>query len=157
MTGDTPKRKNERQSFRWISDAEYLGQELEAAIRQLNGIGRKLVPHHEAEFGGPPTPAEGDPVEAIMADTNRMLGAVKGRMYLERATRGLDAEHLAPGTGWSGHTIRGFEQRDGDGLVSSLLRYAAGLRHAGVPGHIEIHWVPDEVPTTKGDHIDDAA
>lgn len=145
MTGrDTPKRKNAREDFRRITDAEAVAQELELTIQALRRTVAKLVPALEAECDASEAaqPHQFDPSDAAMQETLNLLGRIKGRMYLERVMRGLTAKDISAGTGWSEHTLRQFEQRESDAMVSSLFRYAAGLRSAGIQGHLEIRWVP---------------
>lgn len=145
MTGaDSPRRKNAREDFRRLTDAEAYAQELERTMRSLQVLIGKLIPEHEAESDArlaalPQTGTSSD----VLAEALGSLGKVKGRMYLERVAQGLFAKDLAPGSGWSEHTLRQFENRESDAMVSSLFRYASGLRAAGIPGHIEIRWVPD--------------
>lgn len=155
MTGaDSPKRKNAREDFRRLTDAEAYAQELERTMRSLQTLVAKLIPEHEEESDARmAAPADTGTTSDILATTLTSLGKVKGRMYLERVARGLFAKDIAPGSGWSEHTLRQFENRESDAMVSSLFRYAAGLRAAGIPGHIEIRWVADaadvEVPLDR--------
>jgi hypothetical protein len=90
-----------------------------------------------------------------MAQALHLLGRVKGAMFMERVARGIPAHALSEGSGWKAHTLTQFENRESDAMVSSLLRYAAGLRRAGVKGHLEIRWVSDEA--TEGDQGDELA
>lgn len=150
MSGaDSPRRKNAREDFRRLTDAEAYAQELERTMRSLQTLVAKLIPEHEAESDARPARETGTTSD-ILAMTLASLGRVKGRMYLERVARGLFAGDIALGSGWSEHTLRQFENRESDAMVSSLFRYAAGLRAAGVPGRIEIRWVADPADEEKG-------
>ena len=153
MTGrDVKKRRNAREEFRLRTDAEAVAEELEAAQRIITNALRRLQREHEAELRAmvPPSP------ESIEEETLRLLGGLKGQLYLARATAGLAVTDITAGTGWGEHTLRQFENRNSDGLVSSLVRYAAGLRAAGVKGRIEMRWVP-EPQVEEGNNRDEHA
>lgn len=148
MSGQHRKdRKNARETFRLKTDAEELAAELERGITALHGTVGRLRAAHDAEYDDRPAP-EGDPT----AEALHVLGRIKGAMYLERVAAGLPADALSSGSGWKAHTLTQFENRDADALVSSLFRYAAGLRRAGVKGHLEIRWVREEA--TEGSQRD---
>lgn len=132
--------KNAREVFRLHTDAEEFARKIEKALTPLRAALRQIADAYEEEVAESPIP-EG---ENYMEEALRVLGQVKGQMYLQRFLAGLTAEEVAVGAQWSQHTLSQFENRDADGLVSSLFRYAAGLRRAGVAGRIEIRWVSGE-------------
>lgn len=138
---DAKKRKNAREEFRVKTDAEVVGEELDRAQRILRDLAAKLVPAHAAEMDERERPTLTDASEAATEEALHHLGRVKGAMYLERIAKGMSADDLEKGSGWKAHTIRQFENREADAMVSSLFRYAAGLRAAGVKGRLELRWV----------------
>lgn len=144
------RRKNAREEFRLKTDAEALAVELERAMRAIQDAVSRLPLAHLAEIEARPLRAD---EQRFMAEALHALNRVKGQMFLERVMRGLPVYRLTAGTGWSRATIQQFENRESDAYVSSLFRYAAGLRAAGVRGHIEIRWVPDH--NEKGEVADE--
>lgn len=102
-----------------------------------------------ADIPEPPPPPPAD-VEAAKAAAIRAASLVKGQLFMARVGAGLTAREVGRAAGWSETTLRQVETREVDVMLSSLFRWAAGLRAAGVPGHIEVRYVRDP-PPVQGD------